>query len=113
VKFVNEVRIAGKVTFVGEPVVLPSGSRVRTVRVSIRRLGSAGRSPVDAIEVGCWSSKTRRIASRLVVGDQVWVEGSLRRRFFRTAGGLGSRYEVEATRLSKDAPPDSWPTWES
>ena len=34
--------------------------------------------------------------------DRVRVEGSLRRRFFRTPAGAASRYEVEVRRLVRD-----------
>ncbi|WP_284285197.1 hypothetical protein [Arsenicicoccus piscis] len=43
----------------------------------------------------------RRAALRAEVGDQVEVWGSLRRRFFRTPGGVRSRYEIEVDRIRK------------
>jgi single-strand DNA-binding protein len=36
-------------------------------------------------------------------GDEVEVVGALRRRFFRTAGGPASRYEVEVRTASRVA----------
>lgn len=102
----NTVRITGRVTGVGEAVTLPSGDVVHTVRVTVRRLGTGppGRATVDAIDVACWTSSTRRTAARLTVGERVVVEGALRRRFFRAGGAPASRYEVEATRLRRERP---------
>jgi single-strand DNA-binding protein len=51
------------------------------------------------IDVACWSKRTQRTATSLGPDDPVRVEGALRRRFFATATGRASRYEVEAGRL--------------
>ena len=61
----------------------------------------SGRKQPDVIDVVCWSAVTRRAAGRLQIGQDVEVEGALRRRFFRTAAGVGSRYEVEARSLTR------------
>ena len=97
---VNEVRITGRVS--GEPVerVLPSGDRVVSLRVVARRPGS-GPTRVDTIDVAAWTARTRATAARVADGDRVEVEGAVRRRFFRGAGGAASRYEVEATALRR------------
>ena len=42
------------------------------------------------------------VLARLEDGTRVRVEGSLRRRFFRTPAGAASRYEVEVRRLVRD-----------
>jgi single-strand DNA-binding protein len=39
----------------------------------------------------------RRCLERAVPGDELEVSGSLHRRFWRTAAGLGSRYEVQVS----------------
>jgi single-strand DNA-binding protein len=102
-EFVNHVTLCGRVSHVGEVRELPSGDRVHAWRLVVPRTGGAGagsgakqRSQPDVIDVSCWSAATRRATSRLVEGDLVQVEGALRRRFFRGAGGVASRYEVEA-----------------
>jgi single-strand DNA-binding protein len=46
----------------------------------------------------------QRVVSRLVPGDVVEVEGSLRRRFWRVGAGAASRSEVEVTRVRRVAP---------
>lgn len=120
----NEVQLTGRVS--GEPTEreLPSGDRLVQLRVVVRRPtprarssgragegaasgGQAGRGEgkrgarqqVDTIDVACWTSRTRASALRLSDGSGVQVEGSLRRRFFRTGAGAASRYEVEARTL--------------
>lgn len=106
--YVNSVHLVGRVSATGEPRELPSGDTVHVLRVVVPRApagtggaAGAGRSGVDTIDVACWSAAARRCAGRLDVDDHVEVEGHLRRRFFRAGGGVGSRYEVEATRLRR------------
>lgn len=110
---VNEVRLVGRVSAVGEARELPSGDTVQTLRVVVpreppprRRGGAAGEgeraSPgVDTIDVACWTAASRRTARSLATDDPVEVVGSLRRRFFRAGGSVASRYEVEARTLRK------------
>ncbi|CAG7573417.1 single-strand DNA-binding protein [Barrientosiimonas humi] len=100
----NEVRLVGRVS--GEPAerVLPSGDPIVTLRVVVRRKASTARrnaAPVDTIDVACFSATTRRRAAALTADTVVEVEGSLRRRFFRTAQGAASRYEVEAASVRR------------
>lgn len=123
----NEVQLTGRVS--GEPTEreLPSGDRLVQLRVVVQRPtprsrssgargrpggedadgkgarrggeGGGARKQVDTIDVACWTSRTRASALRLSDGSGVQVEGSLRRRFFRTGAGAASRYEVEARTL--------------
>lgn len=96
---VNRVEITGRVS--GGPTVreLPSGDELVTLRVVVAR--GEGHQ-VDTIDCACWTAATRRAALRQEDGARVRVEGSLRRRFFRTPGGAASRYEVEVARLVRD-----------
>lgn len=96
---VNTVEITGRVS--GDPTSreMPSGDELVTLRVVVSR-GEG--QPVDTIDCACWSPASRRAALRLTDGTRVRVEGSLRRRFFRTPGGAASRYEVEVVRLVRD-----------
>lgn len=96
---VNTVEITGRVS--GDPTAreMPSGDELVTLRVVVSR-GEG--QPVDTIDCACWSAASRRAALRLTDGTRVRVEGSLRRRFFRTPGGAASRYEVEVVRLVRD-----------
>lgn len=101
--YVNSIRLVGRVSAPGEPRLLPSGDTVHTVRVVVPREArrDRDRAGVDTIDVACWTAGARRTASRLAVDDHVEVEGSLRRRFFRTGVGVASRYEVEARALRR------------
>lgn len=99
VEEVNLVELTGRVS--GDPQMreLPSGDELVTLRLVVARDGGG---PVDTIDCACWSAVARRAAGRFADGDRVRVEGSLRRRFFRTPGGPASRYEVEVRRLVRD-----------
>ncbi len=115
----NEIRLVGTVSAAPQERVLPSGDRLVALRVVVPRTGpkrTPTSPPVDAIDITCWSSATRRTALRLGPGVLVRVEGALRRRFFRTGGGFGgsaggasamplSRYEVEVSSISRVKPP--------
>lgn len=104
----NTVHLVGRVSWGPEPRVMPSGDEVVQLRVVVPRprprsrsrpageQGKSTRTQVDAIEVACWSARTRAAAKRLAVDDMVEIEGGLHRRFFATGAGRASRYEVEA-----------------
>mgnify|MGYP001313233080 CR=1 FL=1 len=69
---------------------LPSGDRLVTYEVTVRTPGQAAESvPV------VWPAAPAR-AAELPVGETVVVVGRVRRRFFRTPAGTGSRTEVVA-----------------
>ena len=92
----NQIRLGGRLA--ADPVtrVLPSGDQVTTFRLVVRR-GRSARTPprVDTIACAAWSTRTRRRVASWSAGDGVEVEGALRRRFWRGADGVSSRYEVE------------------
>jgi single-strand DNA-binding protein len=96
---VNEVRLVGRVSQQPEERVLPSGDSVWSFRVVVPRPeGKAGsRAQVDAVDCCVWSGRVRRSVASWRVDDVVEVNGSVRRRFFRTAQGAASRFEVEVT----------------
>lgn len=96
---VNHVEITGRVSGGPSRRELPSGDELVTLRVVVSR---GDGQPVDTIDCACWSSASRRAALRLEDGTRVRVEGSLRRRFFRTPAGAANRYEVEVRRLVRD-----------
>ncbi|USQ77931.1 single-stranded DNA-binding protein [Ornithinimicrobium cryptoxanthini] len=109
----NTVHLVGRVSWGPESRVMPSGDEVVQLRVVVPRPRARSRSAptgeppgkartqVDAIEVACWSARTRAAAKRLTVDDMVEVEGGLHRRFFATGAGRASRYEVEARALRR------------
>ena len=102
-QWVNEVRLVGKVSGAVDERELPSGDVVAALRLVVPRDAgrSRGAATVDTIDVACWTGRTRQSARRLATGDQVEVVGALRRRFFRAGAATASRYEVEASRLTR------------
>lgn len=111
----NEVVLVGRLAAVAEERELPSGDVVSTWRLVIDRpaaaqsrgVGAGGRpTTVDTIGCAGWTRSIRRVAAGWQQGDLVEVEGSLRRRFWRSPAGVASRYEVEvakARRVSRAA----------
>ena len=103
---VNEVRLLGRITGVPTEVTLPSGDQLVTFRVTVAREAATTRQRVDALECSAWAPRVRRSVGRWRTGDLVEVEGAVRRRFFRTSTGTGSRVEIEVAggRLIRRAP---------
>jgi single-strand DNA-binding protein len=89
---------------------LPSGDVVSTFTVVVDRgRGSrAAGSPVsnskarvDAIPCQAFRPSLRSRIARLDPGTLVEVQGTLRRRFWRSPGGVGSALEVDVNRLRR------------
>lgn len=104
----NEVVLVGRLTAAPSARELPSGDAVTAFRLVVRRPDSArrhARAPrIDALECSAWRGDVRRTVRSWVAGDLVEVSGSLRRRFWRSAAGAASAWEVEvakARRLAK------------
>lgn len=92
----NEVCLVGRVSSRPESRELPSGDTLWTFRLVVRRPPGVGtRQSVDVFDVCAWTSRAQRSVKGWRDGDQVEVEGSIRRRFFRTAAGTASRVEIE------------------
>lgn len=105
----NSVQLVGRVSAAPSAQTLPSGDPVVTFRLVVDRPPdpSRPRAPrVDTIDCTAWRADVRRTVGRWHAGDVVSISGSLRRRFWRGAGGPASRSEVEVTgarRLHKEA----------
>jgi single-strand DNA-binding protein len=104
----NSVVLVGKVAGDATDRELPSGDVLITWRLVVRRPPPARRVPegirptsVDTIDCASWRGDVRRTVKGWADGDLVRVEGSLRRRFWRTATGTASRCEVEVTRARR------------
>jgi single-strand DNA-binding protein len=101
----NEIFLRGKLA--ADPVsrVLPSGDELLSFRLTVPRppAGDTARRRVDSIDCATLSGRVRRCVQRATPGDELEVTGSLQRRFWRSPGGLGSRYEVQVAvaRLSR------------
>lgn len=81
---------------------LPSGDQSVSFRVIVDRGtdAAAGKSS-DTIDCVAFGGAIRRKVLGLTEGVHVDLEGSLRRRFFRSGGALVSRYEVEIESLTR------------
>jgi single-strand DNA-binding protein len=99
IEAVNEVRLVGRVSQPPEERVLPSGDTLWSFRVVVPRPEGSTRSrqQVDAVDCCVWSGRVRRSVASWRADDVVEVSGSVRRRFFRTAQGVASRFEVEVS----------------
>jgi single-strand DNA-binding protein len=102
---VNQVSLRGRLSAAAEQRGLPSGDQVVTFRLVVDRGPSNGRSSgrvtKDAIACVAWRADLRRRLLRLDEGAIIEVEGALRRRFWRSPQGVGSRYEVEVDRMRR------------
>jgi single-strand DNA-binding protein len=105
VESANEVHLIGRVAAPAASRSLPSGDIVTVLRVVVDRPASARRSvrtpSTDTVDCAIWTARIRQRAQALVPGTVVEIEGSLRRRFWRTPGGAASRYEVEVHGLRR------------
>jgi len=96
----NEVYLVGRLS--GDPVerTLPSGDVLLSWRLVVNRpITDRGVSKAvnDTLECSTIRAGIRRSVSSWSPGDVVQVEGVLRRRFWRGAGGgINSKYDVEA-----------------
>ena len=98
----NTVVLRGRISMLPEERRLPSGDVIVSTRVVVDRgtppaKSGRGRSRqrVDALDCVAWSAQAKRAVRRWQLGDEVCVEGAIRRRFFRSERGLVSRVEVE------------------
>ncbi|GAA3650084.1 hypothetical protein GCM10022237_07240 [Nocardioides ginsengisoli] len=99
----NVVRLYGRVA--ADPAVreLPSGDLMATCRLVVprteaeRRNGSRRGPTVDVVDLVAWTGRARRSMVSWRIGDEVAIEGALRRRFFRLGGRTESRVEVEVS----------------
>ena len=102
------VTLTGRLAASPETLELPSGDLVMTLRLVIarpKRRVASGRSrtaAVDTIDCTVWVAAVRRRIERWEPGDIVTVEGALRRRFWQSAGGARSRYDVEVSNARRE-----------
>ncbi|HWE56395.1 MAG TPA: hypothetical protein VG435_12845 [Acidimicrobiales bacterium] len=89
----NVVVIQGVLARPAQDVLLPSGDRLVSLEVTVRRPDG----PAEPVPVQ-WSAAPGWV-SELDAGAEVWVLGRVRRRFFRAGGVTQSRTEVVASRV--------------
>ena len=89
----NLVVVEGVLARPAQDVELPSGSRLISLEVTVRRdEGPAEPVPVAWFDAPAW-------ATSLDAGASVLVVGRVRRRFFRSGGVTQSRTEVVASKV--------------
>lgn len=102
---VSSVHLIGRLGSTVHDRELPSGDVVSTFTVVVDRGGGpragASKVRVDAIPCQAFRTALRSRVARLEPGTLVEVEGELRRRFWRSPGGLGSALEVDVSRLRR------------
>ena len=89
----NVVVVRGVLSRAPELRELPSGDRLGQFEVTVR----ASDRPTASVPVAWFDPPDRALA--LDAGSEVVVTGAVRRRFFRTPAGTGSRTEVLATQV--------------
>ena len=94
----NDLLLRGRVSAVAVEKELPSGDKVVEFRLIVSR---ERRDGVDTLDICAWSAKSRRIVLTLKPDEWVEVSGAIHRRFWRGAGGLASRWQVEAVEISR------------
>jgi single-strand DNA-binding protein len=94
----NDVLLRGRVSALATTKELPSGDKVVEFRLIITR---AEREGVDTLDIASWSAKSRKTALALKPGQWVEISGSIHRRFWQSPGGLASRWQVEASEISR------------
>jgi len=94
----NDVLLRGRVSSIAQEKELPSGDKVSEFRIVIARNSEEG---FDTIDISAWSSKVRRTAGSLKIDQWVEVSGSIKRRFWRGATGLASRWQIDASEITR------------
>lgn len=97
----NEVIVAGRLAAGALPKQLPSGDEIVTWRLVVDRAVAGGKRKVDVVDCTAFGARVRRQALTWSEGEVIEVIGALRRRFWRSPGGLQSRCEVEVDTASR------------
>jgi len=94
----NDLLLRGRVSDKAIQKELPSGDTVVEFRLIIARERGKG---VDTLDIAAWSAKARRSALTLKPDEWIELSGSVHRRFFQSASGLASRWQVEAIEIAR------------
>lgn len=98
----NYARLVGRIS--GDPVeaCLPSGDPVVSFRLVVRRSSRARRHSqitVDTFDCSVWTAALRRRVLHWSDGDEVTIEGELRRTFRRGPAGPSSRVQIDVLKI--------------
>lgn len=106
----NEVVLVGRLAAAAEDRELPSGDVLTSWRLVVDRPPSNRPLPegvrpttIDTLDCVAWTKSVQRAVAGFTSGDVIFVEGALRRRFWRSGGGPTSRYEVEVSKAKRVA----------
>ena len=94
----NDLLLRGRVSAEAIEKELPSGDKVVEFRLIVSR---DKRDGVDTLDIAAWNAKSRRTALTLKSDEWVEISGSVHRRFWRSTGGLASRWQVEAVVIAR------------
>ena len=94
----NDLLLRGRVSVPATVKELPSGDKVVEFRLIVSRIDRDG---VDTLDVAAWSGKTRKTALSLKSDEWIEVSGSVHRRFWQSPAGLASRWQIEASEISR------------
>lgn len=94
----NYIKLEGRLSGEAELRTLPSGDEIAVFRIVVPR---ADEGRVDTIDCQVGTAAMRRKVLKIKDSTEILIEGSLRRRFWRGAAGLASRYEVEVSTLQR------------
>ena len=106
----NEVFVVGRLAAPAEERELPSGDVITTWRLVVDRPPTRRKAPegtrqatVDTLDFVAWPASLQRAVQAWEPGDIVSVEGAVHRRFWRSPGGIASRYEIDAVKAKRVA----------
>ena len=94
----NDLLLRGRVSAPATVKELPSGDKVVEFRLIISRIDRDG---VDTLDIAAWSGKTRKTALSLKSDEWREVSGSVHRRFWQSPAGLASRWQIQASEISR------------
>ena len=94
----NDLLLRGRVSAPATVKELPSGDKVVEFRLIVSRIDRDG---VDTLDIAAWSGKTRKTALSLKDDEWIEVSGSVHRRFWQSPAGLASRWQIQASEISR------------
>lgn len=101
----NDVTLVGRLGGAPARRPLPSGDVLVAWRLIVDRTARppGARRVVDTLPCVTFERDVCRETERWQIGDTLEVRGAVRRRFWRTASGAVSRYEIEVTHARRIA----------
>ena len=95
----NHVQLTGRLGANLSERSLPSGDALVAFHIVVDRDRPKTATKVDAVPCHVTTKTLIAKLGKFQPGDVIAIEGSLRRRFWRTPQGIGSAVEVHATRV--------------